>query len=65
MGNILDERRRELAMRGIRWSDIKRLNREGYGITLKRVLGDETVVLQPGSDSYILPLPKDLEKFFE
>lgn len=65
LGNILDERRRELAMRGIRWSDIKRLNREGYGITLKRALGDETIVLQPGSDSYILPLPKDLEKFFE
>ncbi|RKO69924.1 RagB/SusD family nutrient uptake outer membrane protein [Sphingobacterium puteale] len=65
LGNVLDERRRELAMRGIRWSDIKRLNREGYGITLKRVLGEETIVLQPGSDSYILPLPKDLEKFFE
>lgn len=65
LGKVLDERRKELAMRGIRWSDIKRLNREGYGITLKRVLGDETIVLQPGSDSFILPLPKDLEKFFE
>lgn len=61
---VLEERRKELAMRGIRWSDIKRLNREGHNIRLKRKIGDEIIILEPHSEAYILPLPKDLEKYF-
>lgn len=60
---VLDERRKELAMRGIRWSDIKRLNREGHEIQLTRKVGDETFVLQPQSEGFILPLPRDLDNF--
>ena len=38
---ILQERRKELVFRGLRWIDIRRLNSEGIqSITLKRVLGD-------------------------
>lgn len=62
---VLDERRKELAMRGIRWSDIKRLNLEGRNIVLQRKLGDELITLAPNSDGYQLPLPADLAPFFE
>lgn len=61
---VLDERRKELAMRGIRWSDIKRLNLEGRDIVLQRRLGDELLTLSPNSEAYQLPLPSDLTPFF-
>lgn len=57
---ILKERRKELLMRGIRWSDIKRLNLEGRNIILKRVLGTQTFILPPNDNRYALPLPTDI-----
>ncbi|MFT4093433.1 MAG: RagB/SusD family nutrient uptake outer membrane protein [Niabella sp.] len=57
---ILNERRKELVMRGLRWPDIKRLNKEGYNLTLKRLIGDEIFQLIPNSNMYALPLPKDI-----
>jgi starch-binding outer membrane protein, SusD/RagB family len=47
-------------MRGLRWIDIKRLNKEGAGIVLKRLIGDKTYTLQPNDPRYALPLPADI-----
>ncbi len=57
---ILIERRKELLMRGLRWIDIKRLNKEGRNIVLKRLVGDKVYKLDPNSPYYALPLPADV-----
>lgn len=60
---IVKERRKELLFRGIRWIDIKRLNKEGKNIVLRRVLDDGSEYeLQPNSNYYALPLPIDIIK---
>ncbi len=57
---ILQERRKELIMRGLRWMDIKRLNVEGAGIVLQRVLNGETITLMPNDKRYALPIPENV-----
>jgi uncharacterized protein with PhoU and TrkA domain len=57
---ILLERRKELVMRGLRWIDIKRLNKEDHQITLIRKIEDQTYTILPNSDYYALPLPDDI-----
>lgn len=57
---ILMERRKELLMRELRWMDIKRLNKEGAGITLIRKEGGETYTLEAGDLRYALPIPEDV-----
>lgn len=57
---ILRERRKELLFRGLRWADIKRLNREGAGITLSRTVVGKTYTLQANSPRFAIPLPDDL-----
>lgn len=57
---ILKERRKELLMRGIRWMDIKRLNREERGIELRRRIDGTDYTLVPNSAYYALPLPQDI-----
>lgn len=57
---ILTERRKELLMRGLRWPDIKRLNKKGNNIALKRVLGDKVYKLEPNSPRFVLPIPEDI-----
>ncbi|WP_316740706.1 RagB/SusD family nutrient uptake outer membrane protein [Pedobacter antarcticus] len=57
---ILQERRKELLMRGLRWIDIKRLNKEGYNITPTRLVEGKTVMLKPNDAFYALPLPDDI-----
>lgn len=55
---ILIERRKELCFRGIRWSDLKRLNKEpGFETTLKRVVNGQTFLLEPNSPRYALSIP--------
>lgn len=57
---ILTERRKELAFRCLRWMDIKRLNKEGAGIVLKRVING-TVISLPANDlRFALPIPEDV-----
>ncbi|MBN8668691.1 MAG: RagB/SusD family nutrient uptake outer membrane protein [Chitinophagales bacterium] len=56
---VLTERRKELLMRGLRWIDIKRFNKEGADITLKRI-ADQVYTLPPNDSRYALPIPKDI-----
>jgi hypothetical protein len=59
---ILAERRKELVMRGLRWIDIKRLNKEGANIILKRIIATQQFSLQPNEERYALPIPDDIIK---
>lgn len=54
------ERRKSLLMRGLRWMDIKRQNKEGTEITPSRTIEGVTYTLTPNSPSYALPLPADI-----
>jgi starch-binding outer membrane protein, SusD/RagB family len=60
MSLILLERRKELIFRGVRWTDLRRLNKEGANITVTRVLNGQTYTLPPNSPLYVLPIPPDV-----
>jgi starch-binding outer membrane protein, SusD/RagB family len=60
LDTVLAERRKELAFRGIRWSDLRRLNQEGWNITLTRNLNGTPYTLLPNSELYTLPIPPDV-----
>jgi tetratricopeptide (TPR) repeat protein len=55
---ILTERRKELAFRGIRWSDLRRLNLEGANITLTREVNNTTYTLPPNDLRWVLLIPE-------
>lgn len=57
---ILDERRKELLMRGLRWMDIKRLNKEERGIVMNRYINGQTYTLAPNDPRYVFPIPDDI-----
>lgn len=58
---ILEERRKELAFRGLRWEDLRRFNQDpSLAITLSRKLGDQQFVLKPNSSRYVFPIPPDV-----
>ena len=57
---VLLERRKELVYRGLRWSDIRRLNVSGAGITLKRVVNNTTYTLPPNDLRSVQLIPKDV-----
>lgn len=59
LNNILLERRKALVNRGLRWTDLKRLNLEGRNIVLTRKLGDKIYTLEPNSPRYVMPIPDD------
>lgn len=55
---IIDERERELYMRGTRWEDLRRLSKEPqYAITPKHVYNGKEYSLPPGDNRYAMPLP--------
>lgn len=57
---ILQERRKELLFRDLRWMDIKRLNKEGANISVERVVGQTHYSLSPNSNGFALPIPTDV-----
>lgn len=54
---ILVERRKELLFRGLRWSDIRRLNLDGANISLTRVVNNTTYILPPNDFRSVLLIP--------
>lgn len=55
---ILAERRKELIFRGLRWTDLRRLNLDpNYAITLRRNLSGQSYTLPPNDKRYVLPIP--------
>lgn len=55
---ILENRRKELAFRGLRWSDLRRLNTDSrFETTLKRVVDGKVYELAPNDTRYVLPIP--------
>ncbi|SEM16798.1 SusD family protein [bacterium A37T11] len=57
---ILQERRKELIFRGLRWMDIKRLNLEGANISLTRHINNQVYTLPANSPRFAIPLPDDI-----
>lgn len=57
---ILKERRKELLIRGIRWSDLKRYNRDGANITLARTVNGQTYTLSPDDLRYAIAIPEEI-----
>ena len=57
---VLSERKKELVMRGLRWTDLKRLNKEGAALTLTRKVNGQTYTLLPNDPRYALPIPDDI-----
>ncbi len=60
LSKILVERRKELAFRGRRWNDLRRLNKDpNFAITLKRILNGQTYTLPPNDLRYVYPIPNE------
>jgi len=60
LDTILAERRKEMPLRGTRWTDLRRLNKEGYNITLTRTFNGTRYELPPNDKRYTLPIPPDI-----
>lgn len=55
---IIQERRKELFMRGIRWEDLRRINKEpSRAVTLKRHIDGKTYELPPNDLRWVWPIP--------
>ncbi len=58
---ILDERKKELVLRGLRWSDLRRLNNDPrFAVNLSRTIGGRTYTLEANSFRYTFPIPTNV-----
>ncbi len=61
---ILNERRKELVRRGLRWLDLKRLNVDPLTTkTLVRTVNNQTYALPPNDPRYTFPIPDYIIQF--
>jgi tetratricopeptide (TPR) repeat protein len=65
LSKILIERRKELIMRGLRWTDLRRLNKDPrFAVpTIKRLIQGITYTLSANSNFYTWPIPDDIISF--
>jgi hypothetical protein len=55
---VLLERRKELVFRAIRWTDLRRLNKDPrFATTLRRVVLGQEYLLPPNDNRYVYPIP--------
>lgn len=58
---VILERRRELPFRTLRWTDLRRLNKDnGFTVTLKRTLNGQDYFLPPNDPRYTLLIPREV-----
>lgn len=62
---ILLERRKSLIFRGLRLMDVKRLNKEGYNISIIRNIAGKEYILPPNDPKFVFPLPDDIRPFVQ
>jgi tetratricopeptide (TPR) repeat protein len=61
LSKVLTERRKELLMRGLRWTDLRRLNRDNrFAVTLNRTILGQVYQLTPGDLRYTLLIPNEV-----
>ncbi|RFS20656.1 RagB/SusD family nutrient uptake outer membrane protein [Chitinophaga silvatica] len=66
INQVLGERRRELAMKGVRWGDMKRLDQEGRMPAVNRLGADGVTImgtLKPHSLQYTFQIPLQVQAF--
>lgn len=55
---VLAERRKELLIRNLRWSDLRRLNKEPqFAVTITKHLNNQAYTLAPNDNRYVFPIP--------
>lgn len=58
---VLEERRKELMFRGLRWADLRRLNKDPKtAVSINRILEDTILTLPPKSLKYTLLIPEEI-----
>ena len=61
---IIAERRKELVMRGVRWIDLRRLNKGNqFETTLNRIVNGTSYSLPPNDPRYTYPIPDEVIDF--
>jgi hypothetical protein len=64
LDKVLVERRKELIQRGLRWTDLRRLNHDPkYAKSLSRQALGKTYTLPPNDPRYVYPIPDNVIQF--